>query len=159
MYDIIVGRSEADRKKFGMNGTILLGRHYVKMGRTTSLSNNIYLDVARSHVVFICGKRGGGKCLDGDTILTLEDGTQMPIKELENDSKEVLCMNEDMKIVSSPKTEFFKRNVNKLLHIKFKSGKNIKLTPEHPLFTECGWLPAHSLGIGETVAAPKKDYY
>jgi len=61
MYDIIVGRNEADRKKFGMAGTILLGKHYVKMGRVTSLSNSIYLDVARAHVVFICGKRGGGK--------------------------------------------------------------------------------------------------
>ena len=61
MYDIIIGRNEADLKKFGTKGVVLLGKHYIKMGRVTSLSNNIYLDVARSHVVFICGKRGGGK--------------------------------------------------------------------------------------------------
>ncbi len=61
MYEIIIGRNESDRKKFGMTGTVLIGKHYVKMGRVTSLSNNIYLDVARAHVVFICGKRGGGK--------------------------------------------------------------------------------------------------
>lgn len=61
MYDIIVGRNEEDKKKLGARGTIFLGKHYVKMGRTTSLSNSIYLDMARSHVIFICGKRGGGK--------------------------------------------------------------------------------------------------
>lgn len=61
MYDIIIGRNEADLKKFGTDGTILLGKHYIKMGRTTSLSNKVYLDMARAHVVFICGKRGGGK--------------------------------------------------------------------------------------------------
>lgn len=61
MYDIVVGRSEADKEKFGLRGTIFLGRHYVKMGRVTSLSNNIHLDVTRSHVVFVCGKRGSGK--------------------------------------------------------------------------------------------------
>jgi len=61
MYEIIVGRSESDLKKFGTKGTILLGKHYIKMGRTTSLSNEVYLDMLRSHVVFICGKRGGGK--------------------------------------------------------------------------------------------------
>ncbi len=61
MYDIIIGRGEEDRKKFGIKGTILLGRHYVTMGETTSLSNNVYLDVVRSHVVFVCGKRGSGK--------------------------------------------------------------------------------------------------
>jgi len=31
------------------------------MGQTTSLSNKILMDVLRSHVVFICGKRGSGK--------------------------------------------------------------------------------------------------
>jgi len=61
MYDIIIGRIAEDKKKFGTEGTILLGKHYVKMGRTTSLSNKILLDVIRSHVVFVCGKRGGGK--------------------------------------------------------------------------------------------------
>ncbi len=61
MYDIIIGRSEDDRQKFGSRGLVYLGKHYVKMGRTTSLANKIFLDVARSHVVFVCGKRGGGK--------------------------------------------------------------------------------------------------
>src|SRR3989338_3484445 len=61
VYEIIIGREEKDRAKFGKEGTILLGKHYVKMGQTTSLSNNIYMDVIRSHVVFVCGKRGGGK--------------------------------------------------------------------------------------------------
>jgi hypothetical protein len=59
--DIIVGRLEADREKLGNKGIILLGKQYVKMGRVTSLSNPIYLDVAGAHVMFICGKRGGGK--------------------------------------------------------------------------------------------------
>jgi ABC-type dipeptide/oligopeptide/nickel transport system ATPase component len=61
MYDIIIGRDDADKERFGDKGTVLIGKHYVKMGRTTSLSNRILLDVVRSHVVFIVGKRGGGK--------------------------------------------------------------------------------------------------
>ena len=61
MYDIIIGRNAEDKKKYGTEGTILIGKHYVKMGQTTSLSNNILMDVAGSHVVFICGKRGSGK--------------------------------------------------------------------------------------------------
>ncbi|MFP4524185.1 MAG: ATP-binding protein [Candidatus Woesearchaeota archaeon] len=61
MYDIIIGRSDKDKEKLGTKGTILLGKHFVKMGRTTSLSNPVYMDMTRSHVVFVCGKRGGGK--------------------------------------------------------------------------------------------------
>ncbi|MHA1675608.1 MAG: ATP-binding protein [Candidatus Njordarchaeales archaeon] len=60
-YNIIIGRDEADRKRFGEKGTIFLGRHFVKMGPTTSLSNKILLDVARAHVILIAGKRGSGK--------------------------------------------------------------------------------------------------
>ena len=61
MYDILIGRSEAEREKYGTQGMIFLGKHYVKMGQTVSLSNKVYLDVAKSHVVFVVGKRGSGK--------------------------------------------------------------------------------------------------
>jgi len=61
MYDIIIGRSEKDKEKYGNKGTIFLGKHYVTMGRTTSLSNKIFLDVSGAHVLFVVGKRGSGK--------------------------------------------------------------------------------------------------
>jgi len=60
-YDIILGRDESDKKLFGDNGLIFIGKGYVKMGQYTSLSNKIFMDVARSHVVLVAGKRGSGK--------------------------------------------------------------------------------------------------
>ena len=61
VYDIVIGRSKSHREKFGIKGSILLGKQYVKMGQVTSLSNPVYMDVTTSHVVFVCGKRGSGK--------------------------------------------------------------------------------------------------
>ncbi|MEK6882457.1 MAG: DUF87 domain-containing protein, partial [Nanoarchaeota archaeon] len=60
-YDIIVGRDESDKEKFGKNGLIYIGKGFVKMDSYTSLSNFIFSDVARSHVVLVAGKRGSGK--------------------------------------------------------------------------------------------------
>jgi len=60
-YDIIVGRDDSDKKSFGKKGLIFLGKGYVKMGQYTSLSNRIFMDVARSHVILVAGKRGSGK--------------------------------------------------------------------------------------------------
>jgi len=60
-YDIILGRNESDKKSFGKRGLIYLGKGFVKMGQYTSLSNKIFMDVARSHVVLVAGKRGSGK--------------------------------------------------------------------------------------------------
>ena len=60
-YDIVIGRTKKDKEEFGLDGTIFLGKHYVQMGQTTALSNKVYMDMLRSHVVFVSGKRGGGK--------------------------------------------------------------------------------------------------
>ncbi|MDP4039967.1 MAG: DUF87 domain-containing protein [Candidatus Pacearchaeota archaeon] len=60
-YDIILGRDKSDKIKFGKSGLIYLGKGYVTMGQYTSLSNNLYMDVARSHVILVAGKRGSGK--------------------------------------------------------------------------------------------------
>jgi uncharacterized protein len=60
-YDIIIGRNKSDKKEFGDKGLMYLGKGYVKMGNYTSISNKIWLDVVRSHVILISGKRGSGK--------------------------------------------------------------------------------------------------
>lgn len=60
-HDIIVGRNAHDKEVFGNRGLIKIGKTYVKMGQYTSLSNPLYLDVARSHVILVAGKRGSGK--------------------------------------------------------------------------------------------------
>ncbi|MFH1607806.1 MAG: zonular occludens toxin domain-containing protein [archaeon] len=61
MYNIIVGRGESDKQNFGEKGLTFIGKGYVKMGQYTSLSNKILMDVARSHVILVAGKRGSGK--------------------------------------------------------------------------------------------------
>ncbi|MAH46213.1 hypothetical protein CMI37_10310 [Candidatus Pacearchaeota archaeon] len=60
-FDVIVGRDESDKKLFGKKGLAYVGKSYVTMGNLTSLSNPIFLDVARSHVILVAGKRGSGK--------------------------------------------------------------------------------------------------
>ena len=60
-YDIVIGRNKEDKERFGNKGLVYIGKGYVRMGNYTSLSNKIWLDVARSHVILIAGKRGSGK--------------------------------------------------------------------------------------------------
>jgi len=60
-YEIIIGRDSTDKKRFENKGLVHLGRGYVKMGNLTSLSNKILMDIVRSHVILVAGKRGSGK--------------------------------------------------------------------------------------------------
>ncbi len=73
---IIIGRNEADKKEFGEAGTVYLGKLFVNMGQTTALSNEIYLDVVRTHVMLISGKRGGGKSYSASVIA--EEMSRLP---------------------------------------------------------------------------------
>jgi hypothetical protein len=61
VYEIVLGREEKDKDKWGTAGSILLGKQYVKMGPVTTLSQPVYLDLNKAHVLFVCGKRGSGK--------------------------------------------------------------------------------------------------
>jgi len=155
-FDVIVGRNDSDKKVFGKRGLAFIGKSFVTMGNYTSLSNPIYMDIARSHVVLISGKRGSGKCLHEDTLISLENGLQVPIKELVENHEKIVSLNNNLKLELGEKSEFFSREVNKLLRIKLRSGKEIKLTPEHPLFTIKGWVPISELGVGNRIATPRK---
>lgn len=155
-FDITIGRGDSDKKSFGEKGLIYIGKGYVKMGQYTSLSNKILMDIARSHVILVAGKRGSGKCLYEDTLITLANGSQIPIKQLENNKEKIISLNSKLKTQPNKKTEFFSRKVNKLLRVKLRSGKEIKLTPEHPLLTIKGWRPVQELTIGSKIATPRK---
>lgn len=68
LKEIVVGRNAVDMEKYGTKGTIYLGRHLVGEGENANLTNPIMLDVARPHVMLICGKRGSGKSYSGCVI-------------------------------------------------------------------------------------------
>jgi len=75
-YPIIIGRTEKEKKELGDKGLAYIGKSYVKMGNTSSLSNYILLDIAKPHTILIAGKKGSGKsyCLS----LIAEEVSNLP---------------------------------------------------------------------------------
>ncbi|MFP4116212.1 MAG: ATP-binding protein [Candidatus Aenigmatarchaeota archaeon] len=68
LREIVIGRDEEDREKYGKKGAIYFGKHLVGEGEDANLTNPVHLDVARPHVSLICGKRGQGKSYTGAVI-------------------------------------------------------------------------------------------
>jgi len=133
VFDVIIGRSKQDVEKYGKEGTILVGRQYVKMGQTTSLSNPVYMDVAGAHVVFIVGKRG---CFVGSTKIKLTNGKSISFKELVEDyntGKEHYCYTlkngtiKKSKIINPLLTE----KKAKVIKLTFSNNQEIICTPDH----------------------------
>ncbi len=68
LQEIVVGRDEDDRRKYGKKGSIYFGKHLVGEGEEANLTNPVHLDVARPHVSLVCGKRGQGKSYTGAVV-------------------------------------------------------------------------------------------
>src|SRR3989344_5435042 len=148
---VFIGRKANIFKKYGYEAALHIGR----VREEEYNDYEVYLDSMNPHVVFVCGARGSGKCLTGDTLITLENGEVVPIKELEGRNEKIFALNNKLKIESASRTGFYKRTVNKTLKIKLWSGKDIELTPEHPLLTVNGWVAAQGLSKGTRIATPR----
>ena len=74
--NIVVGRDRDDLQKFGQKGVAYIGKHIVGEGEEAHLTNPVLLDVARPHIILICGKRGCGKSYSGGVIA--EEITRLP---------------------------------------------------------------------------------
>ena len=152
-YDIILGRDSSDRAKFGKRGLVYIGKGYVTMGQTTSLSNNLYLDVARTHVILIAGKRG---CLEGNTLVFTDKGYKK-IKEFDENQDKILSFNKETKGFEWENAKLIKYDIEneELIKIELTDGREIILTKEHPLLIATGnnilsllWLEAENLREG-----------
>ncbi|MFC5278129.1 LAGLIDADG family homing endonuclease [Halorubrum rubrum] len=126
------------------------------------------------HMLLI-GDPGTGKCVHGDTRITLGDGRERQIRELveENldDPKEVddgvwddvdfevPALQQEGSIARSRATKVWKREAPETMYrIETASGRRIEVTPSHPLFVQrnARFTPvvADDLDAGEFVAAP-----
>ncbi len=133
-FEVIIGRNKQAVEKFGKEGTILIGKQYIQMGQTTSLSNPVYMDIAGAHVVFIVGKRG---CFSRDTKIRLVNGKNISFFELIEEykkGKRYACytLNKDgsvgeMEIINPRLTE---KNTG-VLKLTFSNHKSVICTSDH----------------------------
>jgi replicative DNA helicase Mcm len=106
------------------------------------------------HMLLI-GDPGTGKCLDGSTRVTLGDGTERPIRDLVesnlDDPKpiddgvwdavdfEVPSLTSDGRIEPAQATKVWKRQAPETMYcVRTAGGRELDVTPSHPLFVRDG---------------------
>lgn len=152
----------------------------VSMKGFKSFSNSTKIEFDPGFSVIV-GPNGSGKCIVGDSLVQLKDGSLIKIKELVNkkirknktkklddgimaygEDTEVLCLDtEELKTAKGKVTAFVKRKApENLLKIKTRSGREITATEYHPLFVldegNLRSIKAEELKEGKKIAVPRK---
>jgi chromosome segregation protein len=132
----------------------------------------------------IVGPNGCGKCVTGETLITLSDGRDVPIRELVEEALDktvaleliedgaiihdnpqdikILSLNlETLRLEHRTVKAFVKRkSTPHLLRVRTRSGREVTATPYHPLFTLEGGclrtLKAEELKEGVRIAVPRR---
>ncbi len=128
-----------------------------------------------SRTILVAGTRSSGKCVDGNTLIQLSDGSLIKIKNLVGEKKrdidDGIITNTSIKDSYAPSllgmnlsskkiTDVWKRtSPEKVVKIRTKSGKEIITTKEHPYFVynrRLTNLRADELKIGDLIASPRQ---
>jgi ribonucleoside-diphosphate reductase alpha chain len=96
-------------------------------------------------------------CVTGDTIVVTHAGTKT-VKELADKNAQFAVSSYDTeanRIVSNQATAFKTKDNAEILQLTTKSGKKIKLTPDHRVYTQRGWTEAGKLTKGDKILGVK----
>jgi replicative DNA helicase len=96
-------------------------------------------------------------CLAGDSLVTLDNGLQVPIKDLTGQSDFfVWALNETtMKLEKAKVSKVFSTGIKPIFKLKTRLGRTIKATANHQFLTVEGWQRLDQLKIKDYIALPR----
>ncbi|MEW6242389.1 MAG: replicative DNA helicase [Chloroflexota bacterium] len=98
-------------------------------------------------------------CLSGDTLVTLENGQNVPIRDLEGKSDfNIWALNpSSLKLETMPVSRAFCTGTKPVFKMKTRLGREIRATGNHQFLTVTGWKRLDELAVNEPLAIPKAD--
>ena len=98
------------------------------------------------------------ECVTGDTRVWLADGRRIPIRELVGQTPEVWAMSADQRIVKAQSELVWSKGVRPVLRVTLASGRSLRATGNHRVFTGRGWKTVSEVGAGaDTLAVATPD--
>lgn len=92
------------------------------------------------------------ECVTGETLVCLTDGRRVPIRELVGTTPSVWAMSEDQKIVAATSDKVWNVGRKPVFKVALASGRVLRATAKHRVFTGKGWLQVGELSAGDRMA-------
>jgi replicative DNA helicase len=96
------------------------------------------------------------ECVTGETLVCLADGRRVPIRELVGQTPEVWAMSEDQKIIKAQSDLVWSKGSRQVFRVVLASGRSLRATSDHRVFTGEGWNVMGRLKIGSRVAIGRR---
>jgi len=96
------------------------------------------------------------ECVTGDTLVLLADGRRVPIRDLVGTTPSVLSMAQDGRIVRAKADAVWCVGRRDVVEVKLASGRTIRATKAHRLYSGRGWVQTRELSIGDRVAVARE---
>ncbi len=96
------------------------------------------------------------ECVTRETLVCLADGRRVPIEDLVGTTPEVWAMDEHQKIVKAKSDLVWSKGVRQVFRMDLASGRKLRASPNHRIFTGDGWRCVGQLRIGDRVAVARK---
>jgi replicative DNA helicase len=96
------------------------------------------------------------ECVTGDTLVCLTDGRRVPIRELVGQTPRVWAMDPNQKLVAAQADLVWSVGVKPVFRVSLASGRSIRATAKHRLYTGRGWLAVGALASHDHVATTRR---
>lgn len=91
----------------------------------------------------------------GDTLITLADGRRLPIKDLVDTQPDVVAVGPDNRFTTRKAERVWCKGERDVFEVTTRSGRRLRCTAEHPLFTVEGWKALSDLTVDDQIAVPR----
>ncbi len=96
------------------------------------------------------------ECVTGDTLVMLADGRRLPIQSLVGTTPKVLAMSADEKIVVAESDLVWSVGVKPIFELTLASGRKLKATGQHRIYTAQGWKELQFVNALDRVAIARQ---
>ncbi|MEB3356471.1 MAG: replicative DNA helicase [Synechococcales bacterium] len=92
------------------------------------------------------------ECVTGDTLVWLADGRRLPIADLVGQTPEVISMNAQGRLLKAQTDLIWEVGTKPIFALTTASGRKIRATGKHRLYTFDGWQQIQALKVGDRLA-------
>jgi len=98
------------------------------------------------------------ECVAGETLVCLTDGHRVPIRDLVGKTPKVWAMDKHQKIVAADSDCVWSVGNRDVFRISLASGRTIRATAQHRLFSATGWQRVAALQVGDRLARAHRKF-